>query len=317
MEFLLNDLSLHGQFDSLGNFLAAVDRIMIARQSIERRGLRLRCRKFAHTHINKTTTVLQALQSLPDRNKRLGILSWMTKQGPFWEDDRLHTDYDWFEVSGEIVTDTAVGEAAMHILQGLTATLVSFTPSAWERTPIDVDRVQDDASRMTVSVPNVWTQAQVELALQQAERPLQSWDDLVHWAQRECSHLTLAANVIAHLDGWPFISAAAEQFQRLLKVLDQLKQYVGKDNQLSAEGVELRRVYFIGDQPRFTDSSDTEKREFETKLTFPHPERPGEKLFCTWHGKVKTSQMRVHFSYPIKHDQPLYIVYIGPKITKR
>jgi hypothetical protein len=42
-----------------------------------------------------------------------------------------------------------------------------------------------------------------------------------------------------------------------------------------------------------------------------------EKIFCTWHGKVKTPQYRIHFSWPISAVAPLYVVYIGPKITKR
>jgi hypothetical protein len=317
MEFLLNDLSLHAQFDSMSTFIDSLDRIMVARQSIQRRGMRLRCRKFQHARISETTTVLQALQSMRDRNKRTVILLWMTKDGPFWEDERLHTGDDFFEVDGTVVTDTAVGEAAMQILQGTATTLVSFTPSSWERTPIEVDRVHDDESRTTISVPNVWTQAQIDATLQEAERPLQSWSDLVRWARRECSHLTLAPDVIASLDGWPFSRGAAERFQVLLETLNRLKQCVGEDDRLNAEGLELQQNHFVGDKAWFTDSSDGEKREFENELTFPHPKRPGETLFCTWHGKVKTPQMRVHFSYPIKRDEPLYVVYIGPKITKR
>lgn len=317
MEFLLNELSLHGQFDSTSEFLDALDRIMVARQSIQRYGMRLRCPRFPHARINETTTVRQALQSMRDRNKRTDILLWMTKHGPFWEDERLHTGDDFFEVNGDVVTDTAVGEAAMQVLQGTATTLVSFTPSSWEWTPISVDRVQDDESRTTVSVANAWTQGQIESALPQADRPLQSWNDLVRWAETECSDLTLTPDVIASLNGWPFFRGAAERFQVLLKTLDRLKQCVGKNNDLNAEGLALHQNYFVGREARFTDSSDTEKREFKKELTFPHPERPGETLFCTWHGKVQTPQMRVHFSYPIKRDEPLYVVYIGPKITKR
>ena len=44
---------------------------------------------------------------------------------------------------------------------------------------------------------------------------------------------------------------------------------------------------------------------------------PTKTLFCPWHGKVQTPQLRVHFSYPIRANEPLYIVYVGPKLTKR
>jgi hypothetical protein len=44
---------------------------------------------------------------------------------------------------------------------------------------------------------------------------------------------------------------------------------------------------------------------------------PDTDIFCPWHGKVKIEQMRMHFTFPIQHDRPVYVVYIGPKITKR
>ena len=67
----------------------------------------------------------------------------------------------------------------------------------------------------------------------------------------------------------------------------------------------------------FSDSSDTEKDDFASELRFRHPDRPDERLFCPWHGKVQTPQLRVHFSHPIRADVPLYVVYVGPKLTKR
>lgn len=79
----------------------------------------------------------------------------------------------------------------------------------------------------------------------------------------------------------------------------------------------LFQDHFVGEKAWFTDSSDAEKREFRTEMTFPHPTVPQERIFCPWHGKVKIQQMRVHFSYPIKRSEPLYVVYIGPKISRR
>jgi len=66
----------------------------------------------------------------------------------------------------------------------------------------------------------------------------------------------------------------------------------------------------------FSDSSDAEKNEFRTELTFKHPEIDGETLFCTMHDKVKTPQIRIHFSWPVRADAPLYVVYVGQNITK-
>ena len=41
------------------------------------------------------------------------------------------------------------------------------------------------------------------------------------------------------------------------------------------------------------------------------------KLFCPWHGKVKSPQYRIHFSWPTTATTPIYIVYVGPKLTKK
>ena len=72
-----------------------------------------------------------------------------------------------------------------------------------------------------------------------------------------------------------------------------------------------------GEEASFSDSSDSEKRGFRARLTFPHPDKPGESMFCTWHGKVRHMMLRLHFSWPVRADEPVYVVYAGPKLTKR
>ena len=67
----------------------------------------------------------------------------------------------------------------------------------------------------------------------------------------------------------------------------------------------------------FSDSSDSEKRDFRQGLTFAHPEDPARSMFCPWHGKVRHPTLRVHFSWPVRVGKPVHIVYAGPKITKR
>jgi hypothetical protein len=79
----------------------------------------------------------------------------------------------------------------------------------------------------------------------------------------------------------------------------------------------LYQEYFTGKKAWFTDSSDSEKNRFKSQLTFKHPDVAGEDLICTWHGKVKSPQIRLHFSWPVSADTPLYVVYVGPKITKK
>jgi hypothetical protein len=81
-------------------------------------------------------------------------------------------------------------------------------------------------------------------------------------------------------------------------------------------GDDLYALYFAGGKALFSDSSDGEKADFNNELHFPHPDGAGH-LFCTWHGKVKTPPIRIHFTFPILHNTPLYVMYVGPKITKK
>ncbi len=85
----------------------------------------------------------------------------------------------------------------------------------------------------------------------------------------------------------------------------------------TAEGDQIYADHFTGEKAWFSDSSSREKNMFRPELTFRHPEQLDEYLFCPWHGKVKTPQIRIHFSWPIAANAPVYIVYVGPKITKR
>ncbi|EGR2914004.1 hypothetical protein DNG97_24050 [Vibrio parahaemolyticus] len=103
----------------------------------------------------------------------------------------------------------------------------------------------------------------------------------------------------------------------MLLVLDKINVSFNGAGERNEEGHRIYQEHFTGDKAWFSDSSDTEKREFKEALTFKHPENNGESIFCTWHGKVKTPQIRIHHSWPITKDAPLYILYIGPKLTKK
>ena len=84
----------------------------------------------------------------------------------------------------------------------------------------------------------------------------------------------------------------------------------------TAEGHEIYQRHFAGQRAWFSDSSDTEKRDFQNDLTFLLND--GTSLLCSWHGKVNYHiPLRIHFSWPVTAVDPLYIVYVGPKLTLR
>ena len=103
----------------------------------------------------------------------------------------------------------------------------------------------------------------------------------------------------------------------LFELLDRLARAFDADGARTSEGHRIYQDHFTGDRGSFSDSSDSEKRDFREALTFRRPDDTGESLFCTWHGKVRRPALRVHFSWPIRFGEPVYVVYAGPKITKR
>ncbi len=318
MEFIVNDRSLHGQFHSQSAFVESFKSILALRTVIERSRHAVRCsRELINAPITADSTLREMLRNMAP-TLRLIATTWLANRGPFWDDEPLHTDDDWFEdQTGDIVTTTGLGEAAMGMLRNLPHAVLTVDPSNWLQTPLSIQHVTSEGQRQTLAIPNHWTLASLELCLKALRAALASWEDLVQWARDECPRLTLTQDVIRSLDGHPFVPGAAERFKELLKVLDTVQANVGEEDQLLPRGMELVQNHIVGAKAWFTDSSDDEKRVFKNELSFPDPEHSGRTLLCGWHGKVKIGQMRVHFTYPFRRDRPLYVVYIGPKLTKR
>ena len=102
-----------------------------------------------------------------------------------------------------------------------------------------------------------------------------------------------------------------------LLVLQKMRNCFDDRGERTSEGHRLYQKHFTGAKAWFSDSSTSEKNDFEEEPTFRNPSARGDLLFCTWHSKVKWPQLRIHFSWPVRAAEPLYVVYVGPKITKR
>ena len=173
MELLLNDLSLHGQFTDATAFRAAIHQVMSLRQLAGSFGRELHShRNIVNSHITPTTSLHDALQTFPQSEKR-SLLQWLTRLGPFWEDTAEHGPDHWMDCGDEIVTETAVGEAAYCRFVGVSRSLVSFAPSRWEYSPITVRIVSDNSYQ--VAVPNYRQAPELKAALREADPPIASW----------------------------------------------------------------------------------------------------------------------------------------------
>ena len=323
MELLVNDLSIDGQFHDLCTFRGAISRMMTMRETARQFGRELHChRNVAHAQVTCEISMQQAIQTF-DRDQRISVVQWLTKHGPFWDDERGHSPDDYFECNGTVVTDTAVGEAAWNCLNDIETILVSLTPSKWEFSPVHVDLVADSDEKNSVDVVNHWDPATFKSALEVVPMPIVSWAQLEAAAKSRCSLLTFASNAFEPLNGHPFASSAAQRILFILNTLNRFKSCFEADGQRTTEGHEIYRDFFTGKKGNggrgalFSDSSDDEKENFKTEMTFAHPTEFNKTIFCSWHGKVQTPQLRVHFSTPVRADESLCVVYVGPKITKR
>ncbi len=243
-------------------------------------------------------------------------MQWLTSHGPFWEDSRKHDGSDWFERNGEVVTDTALGEAAYCRLHGVDRSLVSMNPSSWLFSPVSVDYRENGTSK-NIDIPNYGDEDALRAALKAAPAPLESWEDLEEAARKRFERLMFSPGSFESLRGYPFGKGAAGRLQDRLAVLNDFAGCFDNQGKRTPDGHRIYKERFTGDKSWFSDSSLTEKSKFEQELTFPHPAKVGEFLFCTWHGKVKSPQLRIHFSWPVRAGEPLFVVYVGPKITKR
>jgi hypothetical protein len=314
MEVLLNELSLYGQFSSVSAFQSAIDMIMLARGKIRQFGGELRChRNLTQVKVTHELRLQQVILRL-DRNKRGALMSWLTKEGPFWEDSRQHDSNEYFAYQDDVVTDSAIGEAAYQCANDGDYHVLSFAPSNWQFSPIPIKWHREHA--IVIDIMNHWDMNSLESALQVAAPPIRSWQQLAKDMQIHCPSLTFSENSFESLYSHPFVNGAAKRIVELLKVLDKFKTCFDENGCRTAEGHHLYQEHFTGDKVWFSDSSPSEKNVFKSELTFKNPNDDTYVLFCTWHGKIKTPQFRIHFSWPITVDSPLYVPYIGPKITK-
>ena len=321
MDLLANDMSVHEQFHEFADFRNALSRLMAMRVVARRFGRQVQCnRSFLNANPMPGISMQQAIGRFGVGNERRALMAWLTQTGPFWDDDpRRHGQDDWLECRSDIVTDTAVGEAAFRSLHSVDCGLVSLSPSNWNFTPVEVAWRREAAGlddRIS-ALENWWSEATLEEALRERPSTVGSWEDLRRVSMSRFDRLIFSGDCFSPLVGVPFAKSAADRFLVLLDVLDRFAKGFGDGGARDAEGHRIYKDYFTGDRALFSDSSDFEKQKFGQELTFTHPDDRHNTLFCTWHGKVSHLTLRLHFSWPIEAGKPVYVVYAGPKVTKR
>ena len=315
MHLLFNDLSINRQFDDPSDLLAAFRRVKSLRDVARSFGRDLYFhREVSNRMVNNNYSVFHYLRNtVLSKDETRYLMRWFEKTGPYWEDVREHSPDDMFVCNGELVTDEALAEAAHCIRMGIDSGVVSIIPSDWGYSPLSV--IDDDARE--VDIANFLEPLALDIALKAAEPEVRSWRELEERCRRRFCRITFLEDCFNDLVGRPFNSAGAKMVMCRLEVLDQLMGSRDNDGRMAEAGRRLLADQFVGARAPFSDSSDKEKNEFRKEMTFRHPSSAGEGLFCPWHGKVSSSLIRIHFSWPLPANGPLYVAYIGRKITTR
>ena len=319
MELFANDLSIHRQFHDKPSFCGALRGLMSARNTARRFSRELYChRALLNAEPLPGMPMRQALGWL-DKDEQRAATSWLTRNGPFWDDERRHSPDDWLECQEEVVTDSAVGEAAYRKLHSVESGLISLAQTNWNFSPVEViwRRKDEGLDDQNTALENWWDTAVLEGSLQTAPLPIRTWDDLQSVSVKRYQRLTFADDCFGPLEGIPFVKSSMERILELLGTLDQYANAFSEGGELTSEGKRIHQNFFTGKNALFSDSSDTEKSKFRNELTFKHPGDPGKSLFCPWHGKERRKVLRLHFSWPIRFREPVYVVYVGPKITRK
>lgn len=315
MAWYINDLSLTGQYHDVSAFLGNLKELMRQRQQTPILSQELFCSRTLHTRpVTPTDDFRTAV--LSDRAIVQPVLAWITKKGPFWDDDRQPNPDDYFECLGLDVTDQGLGEAARCQLAGKESFSVSFSNGDFDCTPVVVVQGLPEEPLATLAISNIWKFSELQNSALAAIPSPCNWHQMFEQARLRFEKLTFSPQCIDELAIQPFSAYVVVRVFELLRVLNEFMQFRNDDGTYSAKNYELIDQHFSGAKAWFTNESVTNQRDFENEMSFLDFEHPGEKVFCSWHGKIKTPQYRVHFEWPIKASQTLRVFYIGPKITK-
>lgn len=319
MEWHINDLSLNGQFSTPQAFRKAIEPLLQLRSRDTVLRSRLYCSRLLPTRqVTANTDLRQTVFATKDKNFIGLVLSWMAKSGPFWDDDRQPNENDYFTYNTHDVTDQGLGEAARRKLIGIAANTFSFQSTILDfaTSPLPVEQGLPEVPIIIIKIDNHWKTTQLEESIQSLTI-YRCWDDVRTEIPRRFHGLILPNNVMKALLPTPFSEQVTGRIFELLHVLNNLVLETKENGKLSPTGKMLHSNHFVGKKAWFTDESSGNKIRFKQEMTFPDPDNVGDKIFCPWHGKIKTPQIRIHFQWPCPVGQKrIKVVYIGPKITK-
>ncbi len=313
MDLHLNDLSLGGQFDTR---VQAVDALLGIFAKAQKRRFRLVVSRGLLSRPAVGTMSLINIIAAARQTERALLLNWLGKSGPFSDDEPMETADDLWWLDEDDVTDQGLGAAGRKLLVGEAASSFSLThgsSSRFEQSPLEVLQGLPGEPLWIASVVNYWELAGLEALDSSIEVEPENWDSFISTCISRYPNLMIdEQNFTAGLKKHPFHRNVVRRGFVLLKVLDDLAGGIGSDGALSEPALRLLEDYFQGGKALFSDEEPQDKHVFIFR-----DNSNGSDIYCSWHGKVKTPQFRLHFQWPVPVGQRyIKVLYFGEKLTK-
>lgn len=317
MEWILNDLSLKNKYTESRDFFADIEEILKLRASNKLFSDNFLCpRNIGGIEILHDKIFSQIVLTEAPKELKQQIMSWVNKKGPFWCDRRTDNEDDYFEFNNIDVTDLGLGECARKLIISQPVASYSFS-GPYDSSPLPVQHGLTEDILGTYRIDNFWTNEQLLDSCRASVPVPTNWKEALERLSERFENLIFSTVLLEQISILPYNKTVYDRMQELCRVLEEFLASRDEFGNGTEHTDSILNEFFRGRKAWFSDETDRDKEDFKNQLKFLD-NRDDTKKQYSFHGKIKTPQVRVYFEWPILPEQKdIQIVYFGPKITKR
>lgn len=317
MEWILNDLSLKNKYASSNDFFSDIEEFLKLRFSNRLIHENFLCpRSIGDIEVFNDTKFSQLVLTEAPKDLKNQIMSWVSKNGPFWCDRRTENEDDYFEHNNIDVTDFGLGECTRKSIISQLVASYSFS-GLYDASPLQVQHGLPEDILGTYSIDNLWTYQQLLDSCEASLPEPTNWEVAIERLAEDFTSLVFSTTLLQQINTLPYNKTVYDRMRELCRVLEVYLASRDEQGNRTEQTHNIVREFFHGDKAWFSDETDQDKRKFHNELSFLDS-RDGTKKHYSFHGKIKTPPVRVYFEWPIPPEQKdIQIVYFGPKITKK
>jgi len=194
--FLLNELSIHNQYQSEADFESSLNIVLACRDLLRKYKRTLHCGQgtLGNRPVIRSMSFRQVVGNIPNKNVQRLVMLWVDRDGPFWDENKFHDPEEIFsDNNDEIISNSELAEAAYRLYQKMDSSVVSFSPSDYLHSPIVVKWHRDSDSILEILVANYSEILLLSDLLSALQPPIQSWGQLIEYANIHYKNSTFAA----------------------------------------------------------------------------------------------------------------------------